>query len=38
MNLLLLGVLGFFGLHTILWFVRSVFDRRKGGAPAEGGV
>ncbi|MGB8476526.1 MAG: cytochrome c3 family protein [Candidatus Acidiferrum sp.] len=35
MNLLLLGVFGFFGLHTILWFIRSVFDRRTGGTPAE---
>jgi hypothetical protein len=38
MNLLLLGVFGFFGLHTILWFIRSVFDRRKGSAEVEGGV
>jgi Cytochrome c3 len=30
MNLLLLGVFSFFGLHTILWFIRSAFDRRKG--------
>jgi hypothetical protein len=30
MDLLLLGVFGFFGLHTILWFIRSAFDRRKG--------
>ncbi len=29
MNVLLLGVLSFFGLHTILWFVRSMFDRKK---------
>ncbi len=35
MNLLLLSVLSFFGLHTILWFVRSVFDRRKGGSQGE---
>ncbi|HEV2488806.1 MAG TPA: cytochrome c3 family protein [Candidatus Acidoferrales bacterium] len=27
MNLLLLSVLGFFVLHTILWFIRSTFDR-----------
>jgi hypothetical protein len=33
MNLLLLSVLGFFALHTILWFVRSIFDRPKRGAP-----
>jgi Cytochrome c7 and related cytochrome c/Doubled CXXCH motif (Paired_CXXCH_1) len=32
MDLLLLGVFGFFGLHTILWFIRSAFDRRKSGA------
>lgn len=38
MNLLLLGVFGFFGLHTILWFVRSLFGRRKGGSPSEGGA
>jgi hypothetical protein len=30
-------VLGFFALHTILWFVLSVFDRHRSGAP-EGGV
>jgi Doubled CXXCH motif (Paired_CXXCH_1) len=29
MNLLLLIVLGFFALHTILWFVRSTFARRE---------
>lgn len=28
MNLLLLIVLGFFVLHTILWFIRSTLDRR----------
>lgn len=38
MNLLLLSVLSFFGLHTILWFVRSVFDRRKEGAEAGSGA
>jgi Doubled CXXCH motif (Paired_CXXCH_1) len=37
MNLLLLGVFGFFGLHTILWFIRSAFDRRA-GAPSGGGA
>ncbi|MBZ5603234.1 MAG: cytochrome c3 family protein [Acidobacteriia bacterium] len=31
MNLLLAGVLGFFALHTILWFIRSRFG---GGAAA----
>lgn len=30
MNLLLLSVFSFFGLHTILWFVRSFFDRPQG--------
>lgn len=34
MNLLLLSVLGFFGLHTVLWFIRSVLDRQRGAAPA----
>ncbi len=29
MNLLLLGTLSFFGLHTILWFIRSFFGRGK---------
>ena len=28
MNLLLSGVLGFFILHTLLWLIRSVHDRR----------
>jgi nitrate/TMAO reductase-like tetraheme cytochrome c subunit len=31
MNLLLSGVLGFFALHTIAWFVRSRFGRREVG-------
>jgi nitrate/TMAO reductase-like tetraheme cytochrome c subunit len=35
MNVLLLSVLGFFALHTILWFVRSSFDRP--GAAEESG-
>ena len=30
MNLLLSSVLGFFALHTILWFIRSRFDRQAG--------
>jgi predicted CXXCH cytochrome family protein len=38
MNLLLLSVLGFFALHTILWFIRAVFDRPKPGAPTESGA
>jgi len=37
MDLLLLSIFSFFGLHTILWFVRSFFDRPKGGPRAEGG-
>ena len=28
MNLLLAGVLGFFALHTVLWFIRSRAERR----------
>ena len=28
MNLLLISVLGFFGIHTILWFIRSKFAKR----------
>jgi|SRR5579875_165136 len=35
MNLLLLGVLGFFALHTILWFIRALFDHRERGAHVE---
>jgi hypothetical protein len=35
MDLLLLSVLGFFVLHTILWFIRSFFDRPKPGVPTE---
>ena len=37
MNLLLLSVLGFFALHTILWFIRSIFDRPKPDAVEESG-
>lgn len=29
MNILLLSVLGFFGLHTLLWLIRSGFAERK---------
>jgi hypothetical protein len=29
MNLLLSSVLGFFALHTIVWFIRSRFDGAK---------
>ena len=28
MDLLLIGVFGFFGLHTVLWFTRSLVERR----------
>ncbi len=35
MNLLLLSVLGFFALHTLLWFIRSVGGQRRGGAGRE---
>ena len=31
MNFLMLGVFTFFGLHTILWFTRSMLERRKSG-------
>lgn len=41
MTLLLWGVLGFFGLHTILWFPRSlrerIASRRRPGKPPPGG-
>lgn len=37
MNLLLLSIFSFFGVHTLLWFIRSYFDRRKAGARAESG-
>ncbi len=36
MNLLLIAVLGFFFLHTILWFLRSMFDRLGRAARGEG--
>jgi hypothetical protein len=32
MNALLVGVLGVFGLHTVLWWVRLMIDRRRGGS------
>lgn len=38
MNLLLLSVLGFFALHTIMWFIRASFDRPKPGASTESGA
>lgn len=31
METLLIGVFGFFGLHTILWFWRSLMERRSAG-------
>lgn len=31
MNSLLVGVLGVFGLHTLLWWVRLTIDKRRGG-------
>jgi 5-methylcytosine-specific restriction endonuclease McrA len=37
MNMLLAGVLGFFALHTFLWLMRSLAERRKGG-PVEGEI
>jgi hypothetical protein len=30
MNSLLIGVLAVFGLHTVLWWIRIVIDRRRG--------
>jgi thiosulfate reductase cytochrome b subunit len=33
MELLLLSVFSFFGLHTLLWFVRSLVHRLRHGAP-----
>jgi hypothetical protein len=35
MNLLLLSVLGFFALHTIMWFIRAAFARPKSGSRTE---
>jgi predicted CXXCH cytochrome family protein len=35
MNLLLLSVLGFFALHTILWFLRSRFSHDAGAGPKD---
>ncbi len=36
MNTLLFGVLIVFGLHTLLWWVRILIDRRKGPPTTEG--
>lgn len=33
MELLLYSVFGFFGLHTLLWFIRSIVHRIKHGRP-----
>ncbi|MES2222949.1 MAG: cytochrome c3 family protein [Acidobacteriota bacterium] len=35
MNLLLWGVLGFFSLHTLLWFLRSKYEQSKSGSTRE---
>lgn len=35
MNLLLWSVLGFFSLHTLLWFLRSKYDQHKNGTTGE---
>ena len=35
MNALLAGVFAFFGLHTILWLVRSLLERSRPGKPPE---
>lgn len=35
MNFLMLAVFGFFGLHTVLWFIRSMVERRKNGGKGE---
>jgi nitrate/TMAO reductase-like tetraheme cytochrome c subunit len=34
---LLIGVMAFFGLHTVLWLVRLLVHRRGGGAPTSAG-
>jgi hypothetical protein len=31
MTALLVGVFGFFGVHTLLWLMRSTLDRLRGG-------
>jgi hypothetical protein len=35
MNLLLWSVLGFFALHTLLWFIRSKREQDKNGPTGE---
>jgi len=37
MNVLVIGVLGFFALHTLLWLNRSLAERRNRLAPLGGG-
>jgi hypothetical protein len=37
MNMLLASVLGFFALHTLVWLMRSLAERRK-GSPAKGEI
>jgi predicted CXXCH cytochrome family protein len=37
MNMLLASVLGFFALHTLLWLLRSLSERRK-ASPVEGDI
>ena len=37
MNVLLVGVLGVFGLHTLLWWIRIRIDRRRGVSHQGGG-
>jgi nitrate/TMAO reductase-like tetraheme cytochrome c subunit len=36
MTTLLVGVLGFFGMHTILWLVRTAIDALRGGPKGDG--
>ncbi len=38
MKILLVGVFGFFGIHTVLWFPRSVKARRDAGVKKNGGA
>jgi len=38
MGLLLLGVFTFFGLHTVLWFYRSLREKLRGKPPGGGGT
>lgn len=37
MNSLLIGTLTVFGLHTLLWWIRTTIDRRRGIAHGHGG-